>query len=171
MIWRRFLVSDSLTLYQLHRVIQLGFGWEDYHLHEFHVRGRQYSTERTGQRHWDEGGKELTLADVGIRARLKFTYIYDFGDYWVHEVRVEGEKDFDPKKRYPTCTGGARTAPPEDVGGIDGFRRFLASGTMYDYDGYEYEDEEEMREDFDPERFSRREINTALREEWHPSPA
>ena len=64
--------------------------------------------------------------------------------------------------------GGARAAPPEDVGGIAGFQRFLASGTMYDdYD----EHEDEGREDFDPEHFSRREINMAFREEWHPSPA
>ena len=34
MIWRRFLVPETLTLYELHRLVQIGFGWEDYHLHE-----------------------------------------------------------------------------------------------------------------------------------------
>lgn len=34
-IWRRVLVPADLTLYGLHRVIQIAFGWEDYHLHAF----------------------------------------------------------------------------------------------------------------------------------------
>lgn len=40
MIWRRVVVPSELTLYGLHRVLQIAFGWEDYHLHAFHVRGR-----------------------------------------------------------------------------------------------------------------------------------
>src|ERR1039457_7207510 len=30
-IWREVLVSDSVTLPGLHRVIQAAFGWQDYH--------------------------------------------------------------------------------------------------------------------------------------------
>ncbi|WP_445177242.1 plasmid pRiA4b ORF-3 family protein [Rhizorhapis sp. SPR117] len=37
MIWRRLLVRSDLTLFGLHRVIQIAFGWEDYHLHAFKV--------------------------------------------------------------------------------------------------------------------------------------
>lgn len=40
MIWRRLLVRSDLTLFGLHRVIQIAFGWEDYHLHAFKVHGR-----------------------------------------------------------------------------------------------------------------------------------
>ena len=171
MIWRRFLVPETLTLYELHRLVQIGFDWEDYHLHEFKVGARLFTTQWTGQRHWKEGKQELTLADLALRVRQKFTYIYDFGDYWVHDIRVEGKKNFDPQKRYPTCTGGARAAPPEDIGGLPGFQRFLASDAHFDCDGFEYAEEDEMRKDFDPAHFSRREINAALHEEWHPAPA
>ena len=34
-VWRRLRVPDRLTLHQLHRVLQLAFGWLDYHLYEF----------------------------------------------------------------------------------------------------------------------------------------
>ena len=84
MIWRRFLVPETLTLYALHRLVQIGFDWEDYHLHEFKVGARLFTTQWTGQRHWKEGKQELTLADLALRVRQKFTYIYDFGDYGVH---------------------------------------------------------------------------------------
>jgi hypothetical protein len=53
MIWRRLLVPGDLTLHGLHRVIQIAFGWEDYHLHAFRRHGRRYGTTRTGERHRD----------------------------------------------------------------------------------------------------------------------
>ena len=38
MIWRRVLVPDSMTLRELHGVVQLAMGWEGIHLFEFVVR-------------------------------------------------------------------------------------------------------------------------------------
>ena len=32
-IWRRFELRGSLTLSQVHQVLQAAFGWEDAHLH------------------------------------------------------------------------------------------------------------------------------------------
>jgi hypothetical protein len=34
-IWRRLVVTSDTTLAQLHTYLQIAFGWEDYHLHEF----------------------------------------------------------------------------------------------------------------------------------------
>jgi hypothetical protein len=42
MIWSRLLVSAGMTLYELHRAIQIAFGWEDYHLHAFKLHGRRW---------------------------------------------------------------------------------------------------------------------------------
>jgi len=36
-IWRRIQVWEDATLAQLHRVLQMVMGWEDYHLHEFRI--------------------------------------------------------------------------------------------------------------------------------------
>ncbi|MGX5845120.1 plasmid pRiA4b ORF-3 family protein [Mesorhizobium sp. ArgA1] len=46
MIWRRLLVSEEMTLFGVHRTIQIAFGWEDYHLHAFRLHGRHYGTTR-----------------------------------------------------------------------------------------------------------------------------
>ena len=43
MIWRRVLVPDSMTLRELHGVVQLAMGWEGIHLFEFVVRGVRYA--------------------------------------------------------------------------------------------------------------------------------
>ena len=32
-IWRRILVPENITLYQLHEIIQRAMGWQNYHLH------------------------------------------------------------------------------------------------------------------------------------------
>jgi hypothetical protein len=81
MIWRRLLVPRDLTLYGLHRTIQIAFGWEDYHLHAFKLHGRRLGTEWTGQRHHvveDDGRsvREITLADLSLRQRQKIIYEY-----------------------------------------------------------------------------------------------
>ena len=129
MIWRRLLVPSELTLYGLHRSVQIALGWEDYHLHAFRVHGRRYGTEWTGQRHYVDHGeengerRELTLADLSLRLRQKLIYEYDFGDFWEHEIRVEGREE--AKKPYPVCIGGGRAGPPEDVGRLDGYDRLL----------------------------------------------
>ena len=36
-IWRRAQVHGDITLAKLHRVIQVGMGWYDSHLHQFIV--------------------------------------------------------------------------------------------------------------------------------------
>lgn len=131
MIWRHLLVPSELTLYGLHRSVQIAFGWEDYHLHAFRVHGRRYGTEWTGQRHYVDHGevdgewRELTLADLSLRLRQKLGCEYDFGDSWEHEIRVEGREDANSGKPYPVCIGGGRAGPPEDIGGPDGYGRLL----------------------------------------------
>ena len=39
-IWRRFLVPASMTLDQLHKVLQIAFGWTNSHLHHFFTKDR-----------------------------------------------------------------------------------------------------------------------------------
>ena len=34
-IWRRVIIPDKVTFFDVHRIIQILFGWEDMHLHEF----------------------------------------------------------------------------------------------------------------------------------------
>lgn len=40
LIWRRLLVRADASVADLHYAIQIVMGWEDVHLHRFHIRGR-----------------------------------------------------------------------------------------------------------------------------------
>ena len=58
------------------------------------------------------------------RERERFTYAYDFFSplqCWRHDLRVQAITPPLPQRRYPRCSGGARTAPPEGCGGPDAF--------------------------------------------------
>jgi hypothetical protein len=122
-VWRRIVVPTSLTLRQLHAVLQTAMGWEDYHLHLFDVRGVLYGDveEFPG-----EIGDEETFT-VGDAAAVAGTwrYQYDFGDGWDQDIRV-GQRLASVGLGTPHCVDGARACPPEDCGGAPGYEHLLA---------------------------------------------
>ncbi|TIQ42726.1 plasmid pRiA4b ORF-3 family protein, partial [Mesorhizobium sp.] len=125
MISRRLLVPEEMTLYALHRTIQIAFGWEDCHLHAFKLHGRHYGRTWTGERHRDAAGREVTFVDLQLRVRQRILYEYDFGDLWEHEIRVEAKHEREGGKVYPVCIAGARAGPPQDIGGPPGYAALL----------------------------------------------
>ena len=57
-VWRRIVVSGSLTLAKLHRVIQAAMGWSDSHLHEFVIDRQRYGQSDP---EWDAPGEAAQL--------------------------------------------------------------------------------------------------------------
>lgn len=92
-IWRRVAVADDITLAQMHSVIQEAFGWEDWHpTSTANDSGGRITTKvfrATSHRPVDE--RKVTLAEA-LRQRRKFSYWYDFGDDWWHDIVVEGHE-------------------------------------------------------------------------------
>jgi len=124
-IWRRVLVPATITLDRLHAVVQEAMGWSDMHLHEFGL----------GRDRWgdvdieDDDGRLLDEFDVRLRPLVspgdRLHYRYDLGDDWRHEVVLEGEVDGVAGELYPLCVDGAGACPPEDCGGVSGYRDLL----------------------------------------------
>jgi hypothetical protein len=126
MIWRRLLLRSDHTSADLHYSIQIAMDWDDFHLHQFLIRGKHYGVSRLYGPYFLENGHDVPLHLFQFRPHERFLYEYDFGDRWEHEIRLEKRIPLDPKKTYPLCIGGARNAPEEDCGGPWAFQE-LAS--------------------------------------------
>lgn len=136
-VWRRIQISDLCSFWDLHVAIQDAMGWTDSHLHDFEIN---HSIEK-GKQHMgipdDDGFDDIyhTLPgwDYRVRDYLiindQFIYSYDFGDGWKHRIEYEGLHEKQPGAKYPMCVAGARACPPEDVGGVPGYERFLEART------------------------------------------
>jgi hypothetical protein len=82
LIWRRLLVTEQTTLAELHEILQTAFGWTDAHLHQFVIHSE-------GGPWFARDARTVPLFRFGLRPGERFRYEYDFGDYWVHHLRVE----------------------------------------------------------------------------------
>lgn len=124
-VWRRVRVAYDTPLHELHRILVVAMGWQGYHLHAFKAGDLTFGQpddERLDDTTWEDG---VTLRDIAPAVGGTFVYQYDFGDNWQHLVTLEGLGDVEPDTVVPTCTGGARACPPEDVGGMPGYQEML----------------------------------------------
>lgn len=162
-IWRRFVVPSNITLDRLHDVIQIVMGWTDTHLHEFVIKDNRYTdlseSEENGKREEEGLCRLRSLVD---RSGAEFTYIYDFGDDWVHRLKVEKTNmDDDEEWGNLFCLDGGGNCPPEDVGGIPGFEEFCEA-----ISSKKHPEHETMKawygEDFERDFFSCEEVNLGL---------
>jgi hypothetical protein len=150
-VWRRLIVPGTMTLADLHRAIQAAMGWEDQHLHVFHVAGRPYGDPHTVDDVADED--RLTMNGVVKSGVARFTYTYDFGDDWEHSIIIEGKRSPLDERNYPACVAGKRNCPPEDCGGPWGYQELLAVLADPAHSGY-HNWIAMIGEGFDPEDFS-----------------
>lgn len=163
-IWRRLLISGEDTLADLHDAIQISFGWEDCHLHEFTIGKKQYGTQDEDYPPEVLDDEAYTLDQILKSKKTKFEYVYDFGDNWRVDVAVEDVQPLEPEQVYPLCVDGSRRGPAEDSGGPWGYVSKLE--TLGNPDDPDYADIVEwMGEDWDPEHFDLQEINAALQAE------
>jgi hypothetical protein len=165
-VWRRVQVKDC-SLADLHDIIQTCMGWEDYHLHEFDVRGESYGSPEQWE---DDFGDESDVGDEGkvklsqlaARRVKKFSYVYDMGDNWEHVIQIEKALPAEAGVHYPRCVAGKRACPPEDCGGPWGYDDVVQAVR-----GPRTERQEELLEwlgddGFDPEAFDVEEVNKQL---------
>ncbi len=125
-IWRRLLVPSSYTLDQSHRVLQLVFGWLDYHMYEFEIGTRRFESHENDEAE-GEDARRIALRDLAPVPGDRWLYRYDFGDDWAHDIVVEERRpNTDPLDRpLPYLLDGERAGPPEDCGGTGGLAELL----------------------------------------------
>ena len=144
----------DITFKRLHDTIQLAMGWGNEHLYEFSFpeskllitsdddaveEWKSYFVKYKKQRPTKEEDPfgfiaRMIARNVKSVKRAKIDkplenigeceYIYDFGDYWCHKLYLEQVIE-DYEVGYPQLLDGAENCPPDDVGGVSGYREFL----------------------------------------------
>ena len=169
-IWRRIIVPGTISLDRLHDVIQIVMGWQDSHLHQFTIANKNYSDDpEIKASGLDE--ERFRLVDLLKQKGRKFKYLYDFGDCWFHEITVEDSRASAPEITEPVyCVDGARACPPEDVGSDAGYYEFCKVMAEPDnpqhksyLDWLTHFSTASVSMNYDPEFFSREQVNSELR--------
>lgn len=166
LIWREVLVPKDISFYKLHQVIQITMGWTNSHLFEFNIEGYRIGEIYEQLEDLDDdkiiNGKETKLIDLVNEPGEFFKYWYDFGDSWMHTVRIEKYVSLAKPHQLPYCIGGALKCPPEDCGGIGGFYNFLA--ILSDKKHMEYKETKEwFGSKFNPTEFDLVKVNKKLK--------
>lgn len=172
LIWRRLQVPGDYTFWELHVAIQSAFAWNDTHLHEFRPVNPCDGNPRFGMPldDFDDSpprpGWEHRAADVLTRTTPRLVYEYDFGDGWLHLITLEEVLAAAPGKKYPRCTAGERSAPPDDCGGPCGYERLLEtladSGDPEHASSHAWASRQKgQRGKFDPEAFDEQQVKFA----------
>jgi hypothetical protein len=164
-IWRRLEVPASISLERLHGVLQVAFDWSDDRAHRFErpvpTRVRRLLPDADPAAIDVQDERRIRLVQLLPAVGSEAIYRYGGGDDWEHLITVEAREAADSDVGYPLCTGGRRSAPPEDAGGIRGYQHLLkvvAAPAPTDDDRIA----ERAPAGFDPDAFAAADVNAVL---------
>jgi hypothetical protein len=171
-VWRRVLIPADFTFEDFHSVIQVSMGWAFAHLYQFSPQG--YGSHpliaEISDEDWDEpdfDARKTKLKSIFKTENQKFTYIYDFGDDWIHKITLE--KILKEKITTPKCLKGQGKCPPENCGGPWGYKNILEILANPKHEEYKntkewlFMDEDE---EWDINEFQIEDVNVMLEEEF-----
>lgn len=161
-IWRTILVSGDLTLAQLHEVIQLCFGWSGESSHQFYVGKVFYnmSSPNGEKKEYDEAN--YTLHQLEEPMKWCFTYFYDAGDGWEHDISLEEVEDSGGDKLILELIDGQWASPPEEIGNVHSYEDFLQALEEPANEKNKALLKQHGIDRFDPELFDSNHINSLL---------
>ena len=132
-IWRRVIVPAGLSFSQLAIILNTTMGWCGYHLNSFTVKNAGLLLEDID----DDfepfmfveldtvNQNEYIIDEIFDLDEVKsFTYTYDFGDDWTHQVQIEKVLN-DYKYSFAQVIKYKGDTPWEDCGGVWGYYNML----------------------------------------------
>ncbi|MEG1563454.1 MAG: plasmid pRiA4b ORF-3 family protein [Bacteroides sp.] len=127
-VWRKIAISADSTFLQFHYAIQNAFGWYNCHLFEFEEKGHRCDLRIAIPSDDDDifvartmDATTLQLKNIYSNSKAKFLYVYDYGDYWEHEITLISTTE--AMLMDAVCLSGKGTCPPEDCGGVIGYEK------------------------------------------------
>ena len=169
-IWRRLQVASSITLNDLHEMLQIVMHWGKRYPHQFDDGlfwyGQDFTDDFGG---FVPGGQDdtktpLTEVATGAGARFDYNYRLDhltLEGLWLLRIRVEEMLPAAKDLRVPLCLGGKRAGPPEDFSGVRDYEDCL--GSFRDRQSPRHQAAcQLLGAEFDPEAFDLDEVNRRL---------
>lgn len=94
---RLLLAHTDHSFAELSEAVDVAYGrWDLSPTHEFAVEGRELGSGAADRLDTNyEDSEDVTLGEVGLRPGAVFLYVFDVGEGWTHECRVEAV-DVDP---------------------------------------------------------------------------
>ena len=127
LVTRTFKVSSESTLFLLHHIIQVVMGWKNAHLYEFTIDTLRFTDTRIIDEDFGDftDVKTLMLEDVFPQVGAKAHYLYDFGDGWEHQLELIQISQGPQNELMPSVVSGQNACPPEDCGGVYGYKEMI----------------------------------------------
>ena len=94
LVWRRFLLFSETSQADLHKILQLAFGWSEFYLYEFCVHGKTFGSNA-------EDPRSACLGDFRLRPTERFRYRYNFLAFWESDLRLEATVPIHEDLTYP----------------------------------------------------------------------
>lgn len=114
-LWRRIEISAHDTLLNLHRSIQEAFEFDNDHLYAFFMDGKRWSREMFTSPSDEEGPHvdQVRIGELGLYVGQKILYLFDFGDEWRFQVRLEDIRMESPRPSKPKIVEKKGKAPEQ----------------------------------------------------------
>lgn len=150
-LWRKLLIPEDYSFYDLHCILQMAFGYKDQHSHEFLIEksktritndsdllsrakflnseeGEDYLAQASKREDVDLSVTVLDSKEAYLSEVFPFidslVYLYDFEDQWVYQIEVEGDME-NAIGDLPRIVEGLGTAAFEDCGGVEGYLEIM----------------------------------------------
>lgn len=107
MVWRRLRVAGNVSLGKLHKCIRIINKLNDFHLHQFHIYGKDYGINYEGGLYYSDNVYKIYLDNFHFEMGDKFTYEYNFFKHIMHDIRIEKIQELPLNEHSIVCLGGS----------------------------------------------------------------
>lgn len=132
LVWRTLEVPSNICLERFSEVVDEAMGWDSYHLHVFIKNEVRYMSPETVEEEMLKYSSNLldstriSLGELLTEKEPSLNYEYDFTDNWMHTITLLSQEDYKKGEIGSIfLIDGANACPPEDCGGIPGYRKLL----------------------------------------------
>lgn len=164
MVWRRLRISDKTSLAHLHTIIQIAYCWDDEHLHQFHIYGKNYGISYVGGLWFSDDAYKVFIDNFDFDVGDKFTYEYNFFIHCLVDIRIEDIKESTETVTYCLSGNGVSGVSESDVTErtVD-FMHALAKCIQSDTKTIDLKKLRPYAEALDAVKFNRNSLNQSLK--------